>query len=143
MQTSAKGYKIYLQDERGRRFPLNPDPSVAPIDVTLNPRQSVNTLLTFIVASDTKRLYLMGDPEKPAPSWLRFWGRLYSGGDSKPVLLQILSCYGERRLARPCAGSTAGRYRRTAQFVAAAPSKPIRMINSWPLRVQPSADERK
>ena len=90
VQTSAKGYKIYLQDERGRRFPLLPDYSVVPIDVTLNPRQSVNTVLTFIVASDTKRLYLMGDPEQPAPSWLRFWGRLYSGGDSKPVLLQVL-----------------------------------------------------
>jgi hypothetical protein len=38
---SAKGASLYLVDERGRRFPLIPDPSVTPFDVELNPGQSV------------------------------------------------------------------------------------------------------
>ena len=89
VQTSAKGYTIYLADEKGRRFPLLPDASVVPYDTILSPRQSVQTVLTFVVAADAKRLYLMGDAGKPPPSWLRFLGRLYSGGDSRPVLIRV------------------------------------------------------
>ena len=75
--TSAKGVSFFLLDERGRRFPLIIDPSVVPIDVTLNPHQSVNTLLTFVTASDVRQLSLGEDPNRN-----RFWWtKLYFGSD--------------------------------------------------------------
>ena len=59
--TSARGASLYLVDERGRRFPLVADPSVTPFDVELNPHQSVDTSLTFVVAADAQHLFLQGD----------------------------------------------------------------------------------
>ena len=89
-QTSAKGYSVYLADESGRRFPLVADPAVIPIDVTLNPHESVETKLTFVAAANSRHLYLMGDGQNTPAPWLQFLARLYSGGDPKPVLIRVL-----------------------------------------------------
>ena len=86
--TSAKGASLYLVDERGRRFPLVPDPSVIPFDTELNPKQSVDTTLTFLVASDARQLVLKGD----GPSlWI---SKFFIGDDSawfhRPTLIRVL-----------------------------------------------------
>src|SRR5262249_54406068 len=57
---SAKGVSLYLVDERGRRFPLVATPAAVPFDMTLKPHQSIDTWLTFIVASDGRQLFLSG-----------------------------------------------------------------------------------
>ena len=86
--TSAKGASLYLVDERGRRFPLVPDPSVIPFDTELSPKQSVDTSLTFLVAADAKQLVLKGD----GPSlWIT---KFFIGDDSawlhRPTLIRVL-----------------------------------------------------
>ena len=90
VKTSAKGASLYLLDERGRRFPLVPDPSVVPFDVTLDPGQSMNTSLTFVTAADVRQLFLTGDRGAGPP----FWVRLYFGSDEsllhKRTLLRVL-----------------------------------------------------
>ena len=93
VKVSAKGGHLYLQDEHGRRFPMEKvvDPSVIPFDVTLNPGQAVKTSLTFVVAADAHQLFLRGDSgDRPVP----FWVRLYFGSDDsllhKPTLLRVL-----------------------------------------------------
>ena len=85
--TSAKGASLYLVDERGRRFPLIPDPSVTPFDVELNPGQSVNTSLSFLVAADARQLALKGD----GPGlWIT---KFFIGDDSawlhRPTLIRV------------------------------------------------------
>jgi hypothetical protein len=86
--TSAKGFSLYLADERGQRFPLVPDPSAIPFDVTLNPHQSVNTSLTFHVAPDARQLYLKGDG---ATLWIT---KFFIGDDTallhRPTLIRVL-----------------------------------------------------
>lgn len=86
--TSAKGASLYLVDERGRRFPMVPDPSVAPFDTELSPKQAVDTTLTFLVAADSQRLFLKGD----GPT---FWmSKFFIGDDSawlhRPTLIRVL-----------------------------------------------------
>src|SRR5580704_10107677 len=75
--TSAKGASLYLADERGRRFPLVPDPSVTPFDTELMPKQSLNTSLTFLVAADARELFLRGDG--PPGLWM---AKFFIGDDS-------------------------------------------------------------
>ena len=86
--TSAKGAWLYLVDERGRRFPVLPDPSAIPFDTELSPHQSVDTTLTFQVAADAKQLTLMGD----GPTlWIT---KFFIGDDSawlhRPTLIRVL-----------------------------------------------------
>lgn len=86
--TSAKGASLYLVDERGRRFPLVPDPSAIPFDIALSPHQSVETSLTFQVAADVHQLSLMGD----GPTlWIT---KFFIGDDSawlhRPTLIRVL-----------------------------------------------------
>ena len=85
--TSAKGASLYLVDERGRRFPLVPDPSVIPFDTELSPKQSVDTSLTFLVAADAQQLALKGD----GPGlWIT---KFFIGDDSawlhRPTLIRV------------------------------------------------------
>lgn len=89
VKVSARGVSLYLTDERGRHFPLIPDPSVTPFDVELNPGQSVNTSLTFLAAADARHLYLGGDG--PRPIWI---SKFFIGDDSaflhRPTLIRVL-----------------------------------------------------
>jgi hypothetical protein len=86
--TSAKGVSVYLGDERGRRFPLVPDPSATPFDTELSPKQSIDTSLTFLVAADAQHLYLGGDG--PRPLWI---SKFFIGDDSawlhRPTLIRV------------------------------------------------------
>ena len=88
--TSARGTSIYLLDERGRRFPLINDISVAPFDSILQPQQSIKTTLTFSTAPDVRQLFLTADHASKLP----FWVRLYFGSDfsylHKQPLLRVL-----------------------------------------------------
>src|SRR5262245_45931740 len=85
---------LFLVDERGRRFPLIPDPSVIPFNRELNPQEGIDTTLTFAVAADVKQLYLTSEPTEPQT----FLVRLFTGdwfADSltfmrKPTLLRVL-----------------------------------------------------
>jgi len=52
----TKGASVYLTDERNRRFLPVYDPAATPFDVEVEPRQSVNTALTFQVPSDARTL---------------------------------------------------------------------------------------
>jgi hypothetical protein len=95
VKTSAKGAQVYLLDERGRRFDLVSDPSVIPFDTPLDPRQSMQTTLSFVVPADAQRLFLpcsyhhIGDE-----SSLPFWVKLYFGSDAnyqhKRTMLRVL-----------------------------------------------------
>jgi hypothetical protein len=88
VRTSGKGFSLFLVDERGRRFPMLKDSSVIPFDLSLDPRQSVNTSLTFVTPADARELFLT--VESPI-----FWGaRLCFACDGsllhKPTLLRVL-----------------------------------------------------
>ena len=84
---SAKGASLYLVDERGRRFPLVPDPSVIPFDTELNPHQPVDTTLTFRVAADAQHLFLRVTENL----WIT---KFFIGDDSallhRPTLIRVL-----------------------------------------------------
>jgi hypothetical protein len=84
---SAKGASLYLVDERGRRFPLIPDPSVTRFDIELGPGQSVDTALTFRVVGDARQLFLRGDGDL----WIT---KFFIGDDSallhRPTLIRVL-----------------------------------------------------
>ena len=86
--TSAKGASLYLVDERGRRFPLVPDPALIPFDTELSPKQSVDTSLTFLVAADAQHLALQGDGRA---LWIT---KFFIGDDSawlhRPTLIRVL-----------------------------------------------------
>jgi hypothetical protein len=47
-----KGVRVYLTDDRGRRFEPIPDPAQTPIDVLLAPGQAVQAKRTFLVPPD-------------------------------------------------------------------------------------------
>jgi len=86
--TSAKGATLYLVDERGRRFPMVPDPSVTPFDTELSPKQAIETTLTFLVAADARQLSLQGD----GPTlWIT---KFFIGDDSawlhRPTLIRVI-----------------------------------------------------
>lgn len=55
----ASGVWIYLIDDRGRLYPPEADPSAVPLDVRLQPGESVTTSRTFIVPSDAHKLGLI------------------------------------------------------------------------------------
>jgi hypothetical protein len=88
VRTSGKGFSLFLVDERGHRFPMLKDSSVIPFDLSLDPRQSVNTSLTFVTPADARELFLTVDPPI-------FWGaRLCFACDRSllhtPTLLRVL-----------------------------------------------------
>ena len=98
VKTGADEAIIYLVDDRGRRFPLVDDPSVIPINTRLDPRQSLNTSLTFVTASDAEHLFLTGDAPLPdhIPLGWRFFKiymDLHFGYEKlshKPTVLRVL-----------------------------------------------------
>jgi hypothetical protein len=55
----ARGAWVYLIDERGRRYPPDPDPSAVPLDVLLGPGESVNTSRTFHTPADARPVGLI------------------------------------------------------------------------------------
>jgi len=55
----AKGAWIYLIDDRGRIYPPAPDASVIPLDVLLQPGESVTTSRVFEIPSGVRRLGLI------------------------------------------------------------------------------------
>ena len=93
VKTSGKGFSLFLVDERGRRFPMVKDPSVIPFDLSLDPRQSVNTSLTFVTAADARELFLTVREDHPF-SPLYWVERLCVACDGsllhKPTLLRVL-----------------------------------------------------
>ena len=67
---------LYARDDQGRRFFLIQDSTVIPADVTINPSESVETSLMFLVPANGRNLYLTGDyPVMP-------WVPLYFGSDT-------------------------------------------------------------
>ena len=90
--------RVFLVDDRGRRFPLIDDPSVVPIETRLAPRQSLNTSLTFVAPSDASHLFLTGDaplPDRIPLSWrfFRIYADLHIGYEKlshKPTVLLVL-----------------------------------------------------
>jgi hypothetical protein len=90
--------RLFLVDERGRRFASVDDPSLVPIGTRLDPRQSLDTSLTFVAAADATHLVLTGDA--PLPDHLPFGWRflamymdLHLGYEKlapKPTVLQVL-----------------------------------------------------
>ena len=55
----ASGAWIYLIDDQGRRYLPDPDPSVVPFDILLQPHESVTTSRTFHVSADVHGLGLL------------------------------------------------------------------------------------
>jgi hypothetical protein len=55
----ANGASIYLIDPRGHRFEPQPDPAAVPLDVRLDPGESVTTSRTFRVPADAIGLGLI------------------------------------------------------------------------------------
>jgi len=55
----ASGAWIYLIDEQGRRYSPDPDPSTVPLDILLQPHESVTTSRTFHVSADVHGLGLL------------------------------------------------------------------------------------
>ena len=66
VKVSFGNVSLFLQDERGRRFPMIDDPSVTPYDTYMEPQQSMETTLTFDVPTDSKQLFLTTGPRRPA-----------------------------------------------------------------------------
>src|SRR5262249_39699760 len=111
VRVSFSAVSLFLQDERGRRFPLLEDPSAIPYDTSLDPQQSMNTRLTFKVPADVKELFLTEGPRIPAtaakpasiggkrpPVWAPLagvWFYLASFGNDghplhKPTMMRVL-----------------------------------------------------
>jgi hypothetical protein len=55
----AKGAWIYVIDEHGNRYAPEPDPSAVPLDVMLQPGESVTTSRVFKVPADARELGLI------------------------------------------------------------------------------------
>ena len=55
----AHGAWIYLIDNHGRRFQADPDPAAVPLDVLLQPQESITTTRTFHVPADAQQLGLI------------------------------------------------------------------------------------
>ena len=55
----AKGAWLYLVDDKGRRFAPDPNPSAVPLDVLLQPQQSITTTRTFRLPSDARAIGLI------------------------------------------------------------------------------------
>ena len=74
---------LYARDDQGRRFPLIQNSSVqgssvVPADATVNPGESVETSLMFVVPANVRELYLAGDYA------VMPWVPLYFGSDLSP-----------------------------------------------------------
>jgi hypothetical protein len=86
--------RLFLVDERGRRFALIPDPSVIPFNRELDPQEGIDTTLTFATQSDARQLYLTSEPTERHPFVVRvFTGDLLAEHlpfIHKPVLLRVL-----------------------------------------------------
>jgi len=63
-----KGLRVYLIDDRGRRFDPRPDPAATPFDVMLAPGQAVRTKRVFLVPPDAHEVGLALSHE--GPGWL-------------------------------------------------------------------------
>jgi hypothetical protein len=98
VQTSSENASLYLEDDRGRRYPLVPDASVTPFNIMLSPGQSIDTTLTFVAPSDSRQLFLGGEAPLPNPvplQWQVFkvFADLHFGYERlshKPTLLRVL-----------------------------------------------------
>src|SRR5262245_16659242 len=98
VKTGTDDAVVYLVDGRGRRFPLVDDPSVIPINTRLDPRQSLNTSLTFVTPADADKLFLTGDaplPEHIPLKWrfFKIYADLHFGYEKlkhRPTVLQVL-----------------------------------------------------
>ncbi len=55
----AKGAWVYLIDDRGRLYSSDPDPSAVPLDVLLQPHESVTTSRVFHVPANVQGLGLI------------------------------------------------------------------------------------
>jgi len=55
----ANGAWIYLIDNHGHRFSPDPDPSATPLDIRLQPQQSITTTRLFHVPADAQQLGLI------------------------------------------------------------------------------------
>jgi len=69
----ANGAWVYLIDDRGRLYPPDSDPSAVPLDVFLQPQESVTTSRVFHVPDDAHQLGLItghGGPYCGAMAWL-------------------------------------------------------------------------
>lgn len=98
VKTSIDEARLFLVDDRGRRFSMIDDPSVIPIDTRLEPGQSIETSLSFVAPADATRLFLMGDAPLPGhlPIGWRFLAMymdLHLGYEKlahKPTVLSVL-----------------------------------------------------
>jgi hypothetical protein len=98
VKTSIDEARLFLVDDRGRRFSLVDDPSVIPINTRLDPGQSIDTSLTFVVPADATHLFLTGDAPLPThlPVGWRFLAMymdLHVGYEKlahKPTVLRVL-----------------------------------------------------
>lgn len=80
---------LYGLDDQGRRFPVFQRSSVLPpLDLTVNPGESVKTSLSFLAPANVRNVYLTGSP-RAMP-----WVYLYFGSDLAPfhrrTLLRVL-----------------------------------------------------
>src|SRR5262245_30547101 len=98
VKTGSDDARVYLVDDRGRRFPLVDDPSVIPINTRLDPGQSLKTSLTFVGPTDATHLFLTGDaplPDHIPLTWrfFKIYADLHFGYEKlkhKPTDLQVL-----------------------------------------------------
>lgn len=97
VKTGIDEARVFLVDDRGRRFPLVDDPSVIPIDTRLDPRQSLHTSLTFVTPPDAGHLFLTGDAPLPdhiplAWRFFKIYADLHFGYEKlshKPTVLRV------------------------------------------------------
>jgi hypothetical protein len=75
-------------DDQGRRFRVFQNADVAPLDVTVAPKETVETSLSFVAPANAKKIYLTGE-QVSMP-----WVYLYFGSDLNPLhpktLLRVL-----------------------------------------------------
>jgi hypothetical protein len=93
VKVSAKGARLYLFDEKNRRFPLTQDEGEIPFDTSLDPGQKRQTNFTCIAPADSQHLYLwysQGDPSRPTPFWVSWYFGSAHGIFRKPVLIRVL-----------------------------------------------------
>jgi len=93
VKVSAKGARLYLFDEKNRRFPLVQDATVTPFDISLDPGQKVQTTFSSVVPADAHHLYLwysQGDPSRPTPFWVRWYFGSVHNILRKPTLIRVL-----------------------------------------------------
>lgn len=85
----AKGAWIYLLDPQGRRFSPDPDPSATPLDVVLQPGESVSATRTFQIPANAGPLALITGHGGPGC----FPGLFIIGDDNsllhKPTLVRL------------------------------------------------------